>query len=83
MLVQVERIINYPPIVVSISGNTGIGTTNGLTFNSTIKPNFRGPITKINLQQGGIGYGCSNVLDFERQPLITFENGSSPTQTNY
>jgi hypothetical protein len=68
---------NYPPIVVSISGNTGIGTTNSLTFNSTIKPNFRGPITKINLQQGGIGYGCSNVLDFERQPLITFENGSS------
>jgi len=71
------HIFNYPQIAVNISGNIGIGTTNNIAFQSTVKPNFRGSIYKINLEKGGIGYGCSDILNFERQSLITFENGSS------
>jgi len=68
---------NYPEITVSISGNTGIGTTNSATFQSVLKPNFRGSVYKVNVERGGVGYGCSDILNFERQSLITFENGSS------
>jgi hypothetical protein len=70
------HIFNYPEISVSINGNIGIATTNSLTFKSSLKPKFRGSISKINLNSGGIGYGSSDVLNFERQPLITFETGS-------
>lgn len=69
-------IFNYPDINVTITGNIGITTTNSLTFKSKLKPKFRGSITKINLERGGVAYGSSEVLNFERQPLITFENGS-------
>ena len=71
------HIFNYPEISVNISGNIGIETSNNVNFQSTLKSNFRGSISKINLEKGGVGYGCSDILNFERQSLITFENGSS------
>ena len=70
------HIFNYPDISVTISGNVGIATTNTLTFASSLTPKFRGSISKINLERGGTGYGCSDILNFERQSLITFENGT-------
>ena len=70
------HIFNYPEINVSIRGNIGIATTNSLTFKPKLKPKFRGSISKINLERGGIAYGSSESINFERQPLITFENGS-------
>ena len=70
------HIFNYPDITINISGSIGIGTTNNLIFQPTIKPKFRGEVYKLNLQAGGTGYGCSDIINFERQPLITFENGS-------
>ena len=70
------HIFNYPDINVSIVGNVGIATTNNLTFASKLSPKFRGSISKINLEKGGTGYGCSDILNFERQSLVTFENGS-------
>ena len=70
------HIFNYPDISVSIIGNVGIATTNSLTFASKLAPKFRGSISKVNLEKGGTGYGCSDILNFERQSLITFENGS-------
>ena len=70
------HIFNYPDISVTISGNVGIATTNSLTFASKLSPKFRGSISKINLERGGTGYGCSDILNFERQSLITFENGT-------
>ena len=70
------HIFNYPEINVSIRGNIGIATTNSLTFKSKLKPKFRGSISKINLERGGIAYGSSESINFERQPSISFENGS-------
>jgi hypothetical protein len=70
------HIFNYPPIVVQISGNVGIETTNNLIFQPTVKPKFRGYVQKINLEKTGVGYGCSDVINFERQPLILFDSGS-------
>lgn len=70
------HIFIYPPINISISGNVGIGTTNNLIFQPIIKPKFRGSIQKINLESGGSGYGCTGIINFERQPLFLFETGS-------
>ena len=70
------HIFNYPEITVNIAGNIGIATTNNSTFQSVVRPKFRGSVYKINLESGGVGYGCSDTLNFERQSLITLENGT-------
>ena len=70
------HIFSYPPIQINITGNIGIDTTNNAIFNPTVSPKFRGSITKINLEKSGIGYGCSDIINFERQPLILFETGT-------
>ena len=66
---------NYPSISVTVSGVVGIATTNVNIFEPVVQPYFRGSIEKINLVERGVGYGSSNIINFERQSLITFENG--------
>jgi hypothetical protein len=70
------HIFNYPKIEVKINGNVGIDTTDNSVFQPTVRPKFRGYIQKINLEKTGIEYGSSDIINFERQPLILFETGS-------
>ena len=67
---------NYEPITVEVKGVTGIGTTSDCQdFNCKIQPIFRGSIDSIDITSGGIGYGSSEVLNFNRQPVITLKSG--------
>ena len=66
---------NYQDITVSISGNLGIGTIEGKTFEAQIQPVFRGGITNIFVENRGVGYGVSDILNYERLPTIDLNSG--------
>ena len=55
---------------------TGIGSTNAeLLFPARIQPIVLGEIIKANIVSGGIGYGNSEVVNYEKQPLLTLNTG--------
>ena len=61
---------NYPEISVSIIGNVGIASTGTETFECDIQPIFRGEITSVHLSSNGVGYGNSEVINFNREPTV-------------
>ena len=67
---------NYPEISVEIIGRVGISSVNGETFTAKVQPIFRGEITSIHLEENGVGYGSSEVLNFNRNPQVILNNGS-------
>ena len=67
---------NYKPIVVSVNGTTGISTRAGQDFNAVVQPVFRGSIHTVDLTSAGTGYGSSEIINFDRQPDITFNSGT-------
>jgi hypothetical protein len=62
-----------------ISDNPFIG--NVLLYDAEVQPVFRGSIESIDLSEGGVGYGASTIIDFGRQPEITFESGKDAELT--
>ncbi len=67
---------NYPNIVVSIKGKIGVSTLSGQDFNAKIQPVFRGSITNVFVKDSGVGYGSSEIINYERQPNVTLKTGS-------
>lgn len=68
---------NYPPISVSISGRIGVSTLAGENYNAIIQPIFRGEIKSVFLFSGGVGYGSSEILNYNKQPSVVLNSGSS------
>jgi hypothetical protein len=66
---------NYPSISVNISGEIGVSTFSGQDFNAKLQPVFRGSIESIHLSDTGVGYGSSEVINFNRQPLVSLLSG--------
>ena len=64
---------NHPPITVTLSGKTGIGSD----FVAQIQPRFRGLIDNIHMSNGGVGYGVTDIVDFERNPVVRYSVGQS------
>ena len=64
---------NHPPITVTLSGKTGIGTD----FVATIQPQFIGAIDNVHISNGGVGYGVTDIRDFERSPVVRYSVGQS------
>lgn len=75
------HIFNYPEISVEIVGDVGISSVGSETFKSIIKPIFRGQITSVHLSDNGIGYGSSEILNYNRQPSVTLDSGSNAQLT--
>jgi hypothetical protein len=70
------HIFNYPEIKVTLSGNVGISSIGTETFKGSFRPIVRGSITSIHLENNGVGYGSSEILNLDRQPTIEMESGS-------
>jgi len=75
------HIFNYPEIVVEVSGKIGVSSISGETFKAQIQPVFRGQINSVHVSNNGVGYGSSEVINFNRQPLITLDSGSGAQVT--
>jgi len=71
-----EGTFNYKPITVSVSGVTGIERS-GQSFQCQVQPVFRGSVDSIDLTNEGVGYGSSEILNFNRQPDFSFNSGDS------
>jgi hypothetical protein len=63
------HLFNYPPISVTISG--------GEQVPAVIQPIFRGSIDSIHLTNNGVGYGSSEIINLDRQPVITLKSGKN------
>ena len=67
---------NYQPITATVQGNIGVSTrAGGQDFNAVLQPIVRGEITSVDMTKSGVGYGSSEIVNFNRQPVITLENG--------
>ena len=67
---------NYQPITVSVEGKIGISSVGTETFEAQIQPIFRGSVTSVHLSDTGVGYGSSEIVNFNRPPLVTLISGS-------
>ena len=62
------QVFNYPEITVTLSDDAD--QIQGRKYPCIIEPIFRGSVTSINLASNGVGYGSSEVINFDRQPLV-------------
>lgn len=69
-----NHIFNYEPINITISGKTGISTS--IDVSAKIQPIFRGKITSVFLSNGGVGYGSSDIINYNKQPNYRLKIGS-------
>jgi hypothetical protein len=67
---------NYPEISVEVIGNVGISSIGSNNFKAVVQPIFRGEIASIHLENNGSNYGSSEILNYDRQPLVTLNAGS-------
>ena len=72
---------NYKPITVTVQGTIGVNTLTNQDFSCKVQPIFRGSIDSIDITDEGIGYGASEVLNFNRQPIVRFNSGSDAQLT--
>jgi len=68
---------NYPPISVSLEGHIGVSTLSGQNFNASLRPVVRGSIESVYIANGGVGYGSSDVINYNRQPVFTAKSGKN------
>lgn len=72
---------NFLPITVEIEGNIGVNTLTNQDFRCKVQPIFRGSVTSTSMSNNGVGYGASTILNFDRQPNITFNSGKGAQLT--
>ena len=70
------HVFNYPDITLTLSGNVGISSIGTETFKGSFQPIVRGTVTSIHLENGGVGYGSSEVINLDRQPTVELQSGS-------
>ena len=66
---------NFTRIKVEIYCSVGISSIEGNTFQCIPQPIVRGEVTSIHLTENGVGYGSSEILNFNRQPNIDLYTG--------
>ena len=69
------HIFNYPDISVSLIGKVGISSVGLETFEAKVQPVVRGEITSVHLENSGVGYGSSDIINLDYQPTITLDSG--------
>ena len=62
-------------------GKVGLSSIAGKTYEAIIQPIVRGQITSINLTNTGVGYGASEILNFNRKPEVDLYSGKDAVIT--
>jgi len=75
---------SYPPITIKIEALPGIAQTS--VVQPVLQPIVTGPIESVFVQNSGVGYGCTNIINFHRKPDIEISSISEailkPSITN-
>ena len=72
---------NYQPISVTVNGAVGISSVGTETFKAQVQPIFRGSLTSIHLDDSGVGYGDSEIINFNRRPSVSVLSGQNAQVT--
>ena len=67
--------IQYPPIVIDVKSESSIGSTT--IIKPILKPMVLGSVDGVFLENGGVSYGCTNIINFHRRPLVTIPEVTS------
>ena len=67
----------YPDIEVSINGTVSVGQTTIIPdyFKATATPVVKGGLKNIYVEDGGVGYGVTDIINYIRQPEIKLLTG--------
>jgi hypothetical protein len=76
-----NHIFNYDPIEVKISGKIGISTNINGDVSARVQPIIRGKVTSVFVYDGGVGYGSSEIINYNQQPNYNFNSGSGAILT--
>lgn len=71
------HIFRHEPISVEIEGLTGISSYSKELYQAKIIPIFRGSITNVYTENGGIGYGSSEIINYKKQPNFDIKIGKN------
>ncbi len=71
------HIFKYPDIKVNISNDVAIGLTSVIPnyYIATADAVIKGGLDNIFIKNGGVGYGVTDIINFEREPKISFLTG--------
>jgi hypothetical protein len=72
---------NYPNISVEIISKIGISSIANNTFVGSLQPIVRGEITSIHLENKGVGYGSSEILNYKKDLNLNLYSGSKAQLT--
>jgi hypothetical protein len=62
------HIIGYPPITITVESTSALGSTS--IISPILKPIVLGSIDDVYLEYGGVGYGCTDIINFHRRPDV-------------
>jgi len=62
------HIISYPPIEIKIESLSAIGNTS--IIEPVLKPIVLGSVEDVFLEDGGVSFGCTDIINFHRRPFI-------------
>ncbi len=71
-----KHIFKYPDIKVNITGIVGVSTIAEGDHTAKLIPIVRGSIQEVSLENNGVGYGSSEIVNYHRKPSIRVVNGS-------
>lgn len=76
-----NHIFDCEPIEVKISGKVGISTLINGDILAKVQPIVRGKITSTFIYDGGVGYGSSEIINYNQQPNYSLNSGSGAILT--
>ena len=67
----------YPDIEVNIEGVVSVGTTTSIPdyFKATATPVVNGKLKNVYIEDGGVGYGVTNIINYINPPKIKLLTG--------
>ena len=71
------HIFRDEPIQVQLIGSVGVTTFTNQTFDAELQPIFRGSVESVFVEDGGSNYGSEDILNYNRQPELILNSGSS------
>lgn len=60
--------VGYPPIKIEIESTSAIGSTT--IIEPILEPIVLGSITDVYLEEGGVSYGCTDIINFHKRPNV-------------
>ena len=71
------HVFKYPDIEVNINGTVSVGQTTIIPdyFKATATPIVKGGLKNIYVEDGGVGYGVTDIINYIRQPEVKLLTG--------